>query len=347
MKLDMIERAKEIKSNFESFYQKKIWRYKKFDEIDKFSSSIKMRAKKDINFGAFVYDTANLGDNIQTIAQLGLIANSNSVLLIDRENVGRYEGSRRACIMNGWFAHNTEEWPPSKKIEPMFVSFHVADKRIVNGKNKKYYKKYEPIGCRDYSTVQKLDEVGIEAKFTGCLTLMLENPYSRLEKRDYVVVSDSHPGPDAYENSAPPNKSAPNMFKKLIPKKVQKDAVYVEHNVGPEAKKYAKKMERSLELLELYAKAKTVITSRLHCALPCIAMGVPVVFLHKEWDTEERFDGYRHMINGYGPKAKKIDIDWKAPTSSSSEKAKTRMKNFLSKKLEDRKNLEIYCEKQK
>ena len=32
-------------------------------------------------------------------------------------------------------------------------------------------------------------------------------------------------------------------------------------------------------LLERYKKAKVVFTSLIHCALPCIAMGTPVVFV--------------------------------------------------------------------
>lgn len=337
----MIEKAKKIKRRFESLYHKKLWKYKEFGEVDKLSGNIEIRSKNGIEFGSFVYNTANLGDNIQTIAQIGVIGRSESICPINREDLGRYEGKRRACIMNGWFTHNTEEWPPSKEIEPIFVSFHAADERVVNRESKKYYKKYEPIGCRDYSTLQKLNDIGVEAKFTGCLTLTLENPYSKSERENYVVVSDSHPGPESYDNSAPPNKSAPDIFEKLVPEKVQENAIYVEHNVGPKAKKYARKMKKSLELLELYAKAKIVITSRLHCALPCIAMGVPVVFLHKKWNTENRLDGYRNIINGYGPKDEKIEIDWKYPVPSNAKSMKKRIKNFLTKKVEGRENFEI------
>ena len=32
-------------------------------------------------------------------------------------------------------------------------------------------------------------------------------------------------------------------------------------------------------LLELYARARLVVTSRLHCALPCLALGTPVLFM--------------------------------------------------------------------
>ena len=40
------------------------------------------------------------------------------------------------------------------------------------------------------------------------------------------------------------------------------------------------RMKKARDLLELYRdKARLVITSRLHCALPCAAMGIPVIMI--------------------------------------------------------------------
>ena len=36
----------------------------------------------------------------------------------------------------------------------------------------------------------------------------------------------------------------------------------------------------AFELLESYSLAKVVITQRIHTALPCVAMGVPVIFIN-------------------------------------------------------------------
>ena len=48
-------------------------------------------------------------------------------------------------------------------------------------------------------------------------------------------------------------------------------------------------------LLERYKKAKVVFTSLIHCALPCIAMGTPVVFIDAGFNNNaakrDRFDG--------------------------------------------------------
>ena len=48
-------------------------------------------------------------------------------------------------------------------------------------------------------------------------------------------------------------------------------------------------------LLERYKKAKVVFTSLIHCALPCIAMGTPVVFIDAGFNNNaakrDRFGG--------------------------------------------------------
>ena len=38
-------------------------------------------------------------------------------------------------------------------------------------------------------------------------------------------------------------------------------------------------MQCADELLKKYAKAEMVVTSRIHCALPCTGMGTPVIYV--------------------------------------------------------------------
>ena len=49
------------------------------------------------------------------------------------------------------------------------------------------------------------------------------------------------------------------------------------------------------ELLECYQKAKCVITTRLHCALPCLALGTPVLLIYKDEDY------YKNRMEDYLP----------------------------------------------
>ena len=52
-------------------------------------------------------------------------------------------------------------------------------------------------------------------------------------------------------------------------------------------------------LLNKYARAKLVITSRIHCALPCLAMGTPVIFINgfDSFVDSCRFDGIIELFN--------------------------------------------------
>ena len=52
-------------------------------------------------------------------------------------------------------------------------------------------------------------------------------------------------------------------------------------------------------LLDRYAKAKLVVTSRLHVALPCLGLRTPVIFINKDYD-HERFPGLYELLNTLG-----------------------------------------------
>jgi len=41
-----------------------------------------------------------------------------------------------------------------------------------------------------------------------------------------------------------------------------------------------------------------VITTRLHCVLPCRAFNTDVIFVHKNYNIDPRFDGLHKYING-------------------------------------------------
>ena len=266
---------------------------------------------KDINrkFGTFLYAGTNVGDDVQTIAQLGFLPLGQNILALERDKLDGYMGKKRIMLMNGWFTHLPERWPPGQGVDPVFVSFHIANEKIAQKCYADYYKKYEPIGCRDQATANKLNQLGVDAYFSGCLTLTLNNPYSEKERGDYVVVADAHL---EHNNRYPP--SAPDLLKRLVPSSILDNAIYVEQEVGLKyTLNYSHKTLRALELLDLYARAKLVVTTRLHCALPCLAMGTPVIFLHKSWETDTRFEGYKDVINGYGFDAHSADIDWESP----------------------------------
>src|SRR5690606_28318532 len=71
------------------------------------------------------------------------------------------------------------------------------------------------------------------------------------------------------------------------------------------------------ELLRKYSTAKLVITSRIHCALPCLALGTPVIYLNgfeKEFDAC-RMEGLSELFHTINVNRKTKEISSNFPIS--------------------------------
>lgn len=74
-----------------------------------------------------------------------------------------------------------------------------------------------------------------------------------------------------------------HTYSKLFSDEVLFNAEYITHKVKQSRfKNDDEKMEFARELLKKYAKAKLVVTSRIHCALPCLGIETPVLFVCSE-----------------------------------------------------------------
>lgn len=265
----------------------------------------------------------NLGDNIQSLAAKQYLPQVDQYL--NRERLANYEGDDIQLIMNGWFTHNHSNWVPTEAIKPLFVSFHInntAAPFMLSEQGIAYLKKHEPIGCRDQFSVDTLKAKGIDAYFTGCLTLTLDTykvPDS--ERTDDIYIVDplySYPTWEkvtyhsrAFLRSIQNGKlfqlgKLKSHVAGFIAPELMRNATWI--NQEPPAGKYteAEKFAMAEDLLRKYAKAKLVITSRIHCALPCLAMGTPVIFVNgfDSFVDSCRFDGILDLFN-------RIDVDSK------------------------------------
>lgn len=265
----------------------------------------------------------NIGDYIQSLAAKRFLPKVDT--LISREQLNEATESV-FIILNGWFMHNPENWPPSESIVPKFLSFHINDyakELMTNEKSIAYYKKHEPIGCRDKFTVQLLKDKGVDAYFSGCLTLTLEKEkYERNEKddvifcdilshKDDVVASEKKNVWKTIRNphkiliksakqtlsSSKAKKKTEELMQKLIPDNIRESAIMLT-NQNFEATTHEEKFKIAEDLLAKYASAKLVVTSRIHVALPCLAFGTPVVFIHPERDTS-RFSGLIDLFHTF------------------------------------------------
>tara|TARA_R110002012_G_scaffold283304_2_gene473574 strand:+ start:18936 stop:19904 length:969 start_codon:yes stop_codon:yes gene_type:complete len=273
-----------------------------------------------MKYGLLSYDENkrffNVGDNIQSLAAKQFLPQVDRY--VNRERLAEYEGEELQLIMNGWFTHNIHNWVPSEAIRPIFVSFHMnntAAPFMLSEKGIAYLKKHEPIGCRDQFTADTLNAKGIDAYFSGCLTLTLDSyKVDDAERGDEIYIVDplySYPRPEKiFYNAKATVRNILNgtvfqlgkkkkHLKNFISKELLKTAIYV--NQEPPANTYtdAQKFTMAEELLNKYAKAKLVITSRIHCALPCLAMGTPVIFVNgfDSFVDSCRFDGILELFN--------------------------------------------------
>lgn len=286
----------------------------------KLLSVSKFSLRRNSNIGV------NIGDYIQALASSQFYPQIDG--FIDRdEELREYNGDTTKLIANGWYMHNPKQWPPSPKIKPLFVAFHinsVAKKELLSPESINYLKQYTPIGCRDTKTLDLLQNAGIESYFSGCMTLTLGYKYHSAERENvsYIVdpIYDGRLSLSSIAKAMTTILSHPFHIWDLIVKKrldlqhgrnviknVLKIALYYKEytkiftpdviinseyisqdtnfykNAFPDDKQRLLEAER---LIKLYSRAKLVITSRIHCALPCLGLETPVVYMKKHNDTE-------------------------------------------------------------
>lgn len=277
---------------------------------------------KKINFGVLVYQnqylpacsSVNVGDYIQSLAALNiykkiieeklstsfeideftnLVLENNidgfNFVFIKRDNLheqSQYQGLENIItIMNGWwmwpFNKNKElSFDIPKNLKPIFTSLHIYDNSLLNEKNVKTFKRFQPIGCRDIDTLNKLKNKNVDCFFSGCLTTTIDFYNWEGENSDSVLLVDYR------KNNLNANESR------------------ITHHTPEVKEDFKKGLKLSLRLLKKYSLCKKVYTSRLHCYLPCLAMGVPVEFNYGDSSTlntwgcgGERFDGLRGLAS--------------------------------------------------
>lgn len=211
--------------------------------------------------GGLKYSTANIGDEIQSIAADRIVGKIDKRFC--REKLAEANGETKFNIVfNGWYSHNSEtSFPPKNIFNPVFYSFHIyrGRKNVKYFTKKKcisYFKKNEPIGCRDINTMKTLQKHNVDAFYSGCVTMTFPTRMNTPSSEKIFFV-------DA------------DFAKEILPDALSK-IPYETINQGIRAS--GDKFEYAEKLLNKYRdEATLIVTTRLHCALPCVAMGIPVV----------------------------------------------------------------------
>lgn len=220
----------------------------------------------------------NLGDAIQSYAVKNLYREmgipEEDIIPVPRYDLSNYDGEECICVVNS--ASNYEElaydsyfMPPSEKIHAIPLSLHIH--RPLPDEELEFYRTCGGVGCRDSYTAEYLQGLGIDAYLSGCLTLTLPRRSAEQEKgADKIYFID-----------------IPEALKSYIPGEISQNAITLTNilrfsNHGSatrmtveEAYEEHRKGEERICLLR--DTAKLVVTSKLHVASPCLAMGIPVV----------------------------------------------------------------------
>ncbi|ANQ47874.2 polysaccharide pyruvyl transferase family protein [Flammeovirga sp. MY04] len=269
----------------------------------------------------------NIGDYVQALAGSQFIPQIDG--FIDRdEELKDYDGDPCKMIMNGWYMHSPEKWPPSKLIDPLLISFHlnsVVKEEMLSPVSIDFFKSHQPIGCRDFNTMEMLNSKGVEAYFSGCLTLTLGEKYRSSKRGNKSYIVDPHINVEMswdnkikaistiiqnpldiltlYRNKQLSLHNGRNLilralktalyfkeYSRIFSRKVVMESIYVNQENDFYKTHFKTDLDRLNEaerLVKQYAEASLVITSRIHCALPSLGMETPVIYLEKGQDTEE------------------------------------------------------------
>jgi hypothetical protein len=249
------------------------------------------------SFAALKVTTENLGDHIQIISGLRLLSSLgvDPKWFVDRDNeiksvpgLDNEEGPI-GIILNGWFKTNRIEWPPHPKLIPLIIGFHIRlfqCPELISDASLDFFNRHQPIGCRDVYTEALLRSKGVEAFTSNCLSLIFPRriDYPNSQTEIFVVSRDER-------------------IMEYLPKFIE-PYTFLSHYTG--SNNFAANMVQAEQFLEIYrSRAKLIVTSLLHCALPAIAMGIPVIIFYPvnsesgHVSDQERFSSLERITRVY------------------------------------------------
>ncbi len=332
-----------------------------------------------------VTGSKNIGDYIQSLAADQFLPHVDEYYDKTSDDGGT---ETVKMIMNGWYIWQPDKFPLSKRIIPLPISMHIspvcADKLLSLQNVVEWFKRNEPVGCRDKETEKLLNEHGINSYFSGCLTLTLGKKYKYKGEKKSLVFVDPYIASirkkeltvldffKSFNFGLTHFKSYLQLLRKFnhnyccgklrLLKKTICTAIFLQtysklfslqeltkadyftHMIkvgkGTNLTTEEDKMAYAEQLIKKYAASKLVVTSRIHCALPCLGIETPVIFtvghaLEEGADASSagRFGGLIDFF--YVARITKTDIqkDFKLPTEN--KKLYKKYAEALEKKCEE------------
>jgi hypothetical protein len=216
-----------------------------------------------------VVQVGNSGDELQSFPGLQFMPYLSD--FVDRD-FGLKETHAHNLFANAWWGYPSA-FPPPRNMTAAFFSVHMSGKfqNTVVPKNLGYFQRYTsqigPIGARDSPTLAFLESLGLPTYQSSCFTQMLRphgNKYKdTVHDRDLIMLVDVEPD--------------------LLPAHVvERGQIYMANVNSSDMNSREARLQHAQELYFRYSnKAKVVITSRIHSALPASVNGVPVIFVER------------------------------------------------------------------
>ena len=215
----------------------------------------------------------NIGDVLQGMVAKDFLPKEAHVA--NREKLAQLDKTEPSFIIaNGWYMHSFENFPPPANVKPLYVSMHIAkSKLLADPKIREHFRQNSPIGCRDIKTLNLFLGWGIPAYYSSCLTTTTKarGPVNHTGEGEILLVDNvDHPVPPEVKL-----KLETLLGKPLI--SISHDPPHPKGNL----EEYTKEgIDHMNELLARYCTAALIITTKIHCALPCMGMGVKVMMVH-------------------------------------------------------------------
>ena len=230
----------------------------------------------------------NLGDVLQGMVAQQFLPQSSTA--VDRERTREMSAVAPSLLLaNGWFIHDRHSFPPPEAVIPIYLSMHIDNLRWLRQPEvRAHLRRHAPIGCRDRKTLLLLWGWGIPAYYSGCLTLTTNTLAIKAlpgSGERLLVDGIDHPLPPAVVDA----------LERLLGGALTR----ISHDVPNPEGEFDDYSNRAVQvvsgLLARYRSASLVVTNKIHCALPCLALGVPVLLIHPH-SRERRLDPVRELI---------------------------------------------------
>ncbi|WP_312939866.1 polysaccharide pyruvyl transferase family protein [Stutzerimonas balearica] len=268
---------------------------------------------------------SNLGDDIQTHAVEHLYAcmgiPDEQIVRLNRYEFRDYDGRYGYLLMPmcGYFTLGNAQspLPLSPFIIPIYFSFGLSSD-VDDPQHLEHFRRHEPIGARDERVMQMFRTRGVTAFLSGCLTITFPRR-ERAPVDGKVFLVDV------------PDEVLEHIPRHLLDKAERLTHVHPYERIPSDQQEADRLDALAREYCRRYAdEGALVVTSRLHCAAPCIAMGVPTIVVAH--NISDRFAWLDRFVKIH-TRDTFAEIDW-SPEVPDLEEVKQKIRNAASRQID-------------